>query len=133
MIVLIMGASSVYFILQAPIQRIQTESKVLDHLADSILHLQLELNRLDSSGFVTARPKFSTATEEVQEAFKHIKDITYLRESDKALAEAIDVVERLQKLNEENLAQVIDIYDQLYKDAERSLFPRFHRVPALLR
>ena len=119
MIVLIMGASSVYFILQAPIQRIQTESNVLDNLANSILHLQIELNRLDSSAFVTARPKFYGATVKVQEAFKHIKDITYLRKSDKALAEAIDVVERLQKLNEENLAQVTDIYDQLYKDAEK--------------
>lgn len=117
-ILLISGASSVYFILQAPLTQIEKERKYLDNLVMATMGLQTEVNRLDSATFVTERPKFYAARMKFDEAFKNIRQISYLRSSDKALAEALDIVERLQKLNDENLANVVDIYEELYKNAE---------------
>lgn len=118
MVVLILGATSVYFIVQAPVERIEVERKVLDTLADGTKILQVELNRLDSSIFVSARPRFFAARKSFSDAFGNIGSVVYLRKSDAALAEALDIVERLQKLNEENLNQVVDLYEELYKNAE---------------
>ncbi len=117
-IVLLAGASSVFFVLQAPVKRIESERKVLDELAASIRTVQVELNRLDSTTFVVQRPRFERATVLLGEAFKHLRDVTFLRTSDARLSEAIDIVERLQKLNEENLAAVKELYGVLYEDAE---------------
>ena len=117
-IVLLAGASSVYFILQTPVKRIESERRVLDELGNAIRTIQVELNRLDASTFVVQRPRFDKATLILGEAFKHLRDVVYLRTRDAQLAEAIDIVERLQKLNEENLASVKDLYNVLYQDAE---------------
>lgn len=139
MIVLISGASSVYFILQAPLVQIEKERKVLDNLAVAIMGLQTEVNRLDSNMFVTERPKFYAARLKFDEAFKNIQQISYLRKSDKTLAEALDIIERLQALNDENLSSVVDMYEELYKNAETIfVFPdnitlrRFYQDEAII-
>ena len=118
MIVLITGASSVYFILQAPLVQIAREREYLDNLMIATQSLQTEINRLDSSKFVTERPKFYAARVKFGEAFKYIQQITFLRKADHALADALTIVERLQKLNEENLSNVLNVYEELYKHAE---------------
>jgi len=118
MIILISGASSVYFILQAPLIQIDKERKYLDNLVIATMGLQTEVNKLDAVTFVVERPKFYAARVKFGEAFKYIQQIAYLRKSDKTLAEALDIVERLQKLNDENLSNVVDIYEELYKNAE---------------
>jgi methyl-accepting chemotaxis protein len=118
MIILISGASSVYFIIQAPLAQINKERKYLDNLVIATMGLQTEINKLDSATFVVERPKFYAARVKFGEAFKHIQQIVYLRKSDKTLANALDIVERLQKLNDENLSKVIDLYEELYKNAE---------------
>ena len=118
MIILISCASSVYFILQAPLLQIDKERKYLDNLVIATMGLQTEINKLDSSTFVVERLKFYVARVKFGEAFKYIQQITYLRKSDKTLANALDIVERLQKLNDENLLKVIELYDEVYKDAE---------------
>lgn len=48
-IVLIMGASSVYFLQQVPIERIEKERIYLDRLESSILNTEIELNRMYSA------------------------------------------------------------------------------------
>ncbi len=78
MIVLITGASSVYFILQAPLVQIAREREYLDNLMIATQSLQTEINRLDSSKFVTERPKFYAARVKFGEAFKYIQQITFL-------------------------------------------------------
>ncbi len=118
MIILISGATSVYFIMQAPLVLIEKEREYLDNLVIATMGLQTEVNRLDSAMFVTERPKFYDARVKFGEAFKDIQQITYLRKSDKTLSEALVIVERLQKLNDENLANVVDVYEELYKNAE---------------
>ncbi|MFQ3547194.1 MAG: HAMP domain-containing methyl-accepting chemotaxis protein [Termitinemataceae bacterium] len=124
MIVLITGASSVYFLLQAPLVQIDTERKVLDNLAEAMLTLQVDINRLDTSMFVSQRPKFYASRVRFGEAFKYIQNIKFLRKSDKQLSDALDTIERLQKLNDENLTNVIDLYEELYKNAaELFIFP----------
>ena len=118
MIVLISGASSVYFIMQAPLVQIEKERKYLDNLQVAALSLQIEVNRLDLNRFVTQRPKFYAARVKFGEAFKYLQQITYLRKADKALSEALDVVTRLQKLNDDNLNNLVNMYDELYQNAQ---------------
>lgn len=118
MIVLLSGAAAVYFAMLAPVTRIENERQVLTDLSFSIQSLQVEVNRLDSAAFATQRPRFEIAIAKFNAAFEKIREVVYLRTSDQALADAIDIIERLQKLNEENLKGVIDIYEALFKDAE---------------
>ena len=139
MIVLISGASSVYFIMQAPLVQIDKERKVLDNLALAAMGLQTEINRLDSVMFKSERPKFYAARVKFGEAFKYLQQISYLRKSDKTLAEALDVIERLQKLNDENLSNVVDMYEELYKNAQtlftfpdQVVFRRFYDGSAIV-
>jgi methyl-accepting chemotaxis protein len=134
MIVLLSGAASLYFVILAPVERIEKERAVLDNLNESINRLLIEINRLDSSTFVQQKGRYETAIIRFKEAFKYLsRDVVYLRKTDPALAEAIDIVERLQQLNEENLTSVNEIYAELYKDAEAVfvfpdsiLFKRFY-------
>lgn len=139
MIVLISGASSVYFIMQAPLVQIDKERKVLDNLALAAMGLQTEINRLDSSMFMSERPKFYAARVKFGEAFKHLHQISYLRKSDKTLAEALHIIERLHKLNDENLSNVVDMYEELYKNAQtlftfpdQIVFRRFYDGTAIV-
>ena len=118
MILLILSATSVYFVLQAPVERIEKERLVLNQIADATGNLQIEVNRLDSSIFVTGRPRFYAARVKFGEAFKYMRDIVYLRKSDLTLAASLDIIERLQKLNDENLTKVVELYDELYLNAE---------------
>ncbi|MCA1950340.1 MAG: methyl-accepting chemotaxis protein [Treponema sp.] len=139
MVVLISGASSVYFIMQAPLVQIDKERKVLDNLALAAMGLQTEINRLDSSMFMSERPKFYAARVKFGEAFKYLQQISYLRRTDKTLAEALDVIERLQKLNDDNLSNVVDMYEELYKNAQtlftfpdQIVFRRFYDGTAIV-
>ncbi|WP_304222476.1 methyl-accepting chemotaxis protein [Gracilinema caldarium] len=139
MVVLISGASSVYFIMQAPLVQIDKERKVLDNLALAIMGLRTEINRLDSAMFMSERPKFYAARVKFGEAFKYLQQISYLRKTDKTLAEALDVIERLQKLNDDNLSNVVDMYEELYKNAQtlftfpdQIVFRRFYDGTAII-
>jgi len=134
MLVLLSGAASVFFILNAPVQRIERERGVLNTLLDAIQTLLVEANRLDSATFVSERPIFDAAIARLGEAFKHVQGVQYLRISDPALAESIDIIERLNALNDDNLRSIKEIYDQLYADARTIfMFPdgitfrRFHQ------
>lgn len=118
MVILISGAMSVYFILQAPIERIERERKVLDHLSEATIMLQMEVNRLDSAIFVTGRPRFEEARKNFRQAFDDLRNVEYLRQSDASLAEAIDIIGRLQQLSQEHLANVETMYNELYQNAE---------------
>ncbi|MEW6565553.1 MAG: HAMP domain-containing methyl-accepting chemotaxis protein [Spirochaetota bacterium] len=119
MIILISGASSVYFILQAPLMQIDKEREYLDNLVIATMGLQTEINRLDSNSFMVERPKFYAARVKFGEAFKYIQQISYLRKSDMDLADALNIVERLQKLNDEHLSNLVDVYEELYNDAQK--------------
>ncbi len=118
MVMLMAGASSIYFLLQAPLARVERERAVMDDLDQAIQGLRLEANRLDSVPFVSARPAFLQAQARFAEAFGRIQSVVYLRQTDPALAEALDIVERLQKLNDQNLKDCNEVYERLYQDAK---------------
>ena len=118
MIVFFSVAVSVYFVMLDPVTRIEKERAVLDDLAAAMSIVQIEANRLDSAVFHQERPRFDTSLIRLGEAFKHLQDVKYLRKVDPQLAEAIEIIERLQNLNDENLRAVKDFYQALYQDAE---------------
>jgi len=118
MVILISGAMSVYFILQAPVERIEHERAALDHLSEATITLQMEVNRLDTTTFVTGRPRYEEARKNYRQAFDDLRNVEYLRQSDASLAEAIDIIGRLQELSQGNLENVEMMYDELYLNAE---------------
>ncbi len=124
MIVLFAGASSVYFILLAPVERIESERTSLGNLAVAMRNMLIELNRLDSASMGMQRPKINAAVDLSAQAFVRVREVQYLRKIDPDLANALEIVERLQVLNQENMRNVLNMYDELYKDAERVfIFP----------
>jgi len=118
MIILMSGASSIYFILQAPLVQVEQERAVLDELVKAIKDLRIQSNQLDSVPFISARAAFTDAQVRFNAAFQKVQTITFLRQSDPELAEAVDIVERLQKLNEQNLSDCVEVYERLYQDAK---------------
>jgi methyl-accepting chemotaxis protein len=118
MIVLFSAAVSVYFVMLDPVSRIEREQAVLDDLKASISGLQVEANRIDSATFQQQKLKFEASVTQLEESFKYLQEVKYLRKVDPQLAEAIEIIERLQSLNDENLRTVKDIYEALIQDAE---------------
>ena len=134
MLVLLSGAASVYFILEAPVKRIEGERKMLNSLLDAIQTLQVEMNRIDTATFVAQRPIFDQAATGLREAFGLLQGVQYLRITDPALSESIDTIERLHALNDANLTAIKDIYEELYGNAkdifmfpDAITFRRFHQ------
>lgn len=117
-IVLILGAASLYLVIQAPISRIEEERKVLDTLATAILKLEIEINRVDTSPFNTSRPRLDTAYTKFEEAFEQVQSIEFLRKHDATLADALSIIERLQQLNEENFTNYKNVFEAIYKNAK---------------
>ncbi len=117
MMVLFAGAASLYFVILGPVAKIERERAILDDLNSSIRTLQIELNRLDSATFQQQKPLFESAVSRFMEAFMRLGTVKYLKQADAELSQAIDIIGRLQSLNEENIRAVKSIYDDLYKDA----------------
>lgn len=138
MIVLFSAAASLYFVILGPVARIEREREVLDRLNSSIRMLQIELNRIDSSTFQQQKPLFEKALAQFTDAFKGLDQVVYLKKADAELAEAIEIIGRLQDLNEENIKSVTELYGRLYKDAvavftfpEAITFRRFYSAENL--
>ncbi|MFA6507360.1 MAG: HAMP domain-containing methyl-accepting chemotaxis protein [Treponemataceae bacterium] len=117
MIVSLSAAVSVYFVILNPITRIEKERAVLDDLGVAIRAALVELNKLDSTTFQQQKPIFEAALVRMDEAFKNLQLIEYLRKYDKNLAEAIQIVEDLQSMNLINIQSLKSVYEYLYKDA----------------
>ena len=118
MIVFFSVAVSIYFAMLDPVSRIEKERAVLDDLSTSISGVRIELNRLDSNTFQQQKPLFEASISKLAEAFKRLQEVKYLRQVDPELAEAIEIVERLQNLNEENIRSVSELYETLLQDAK---------------
>ena len=116
------GASSVYFLYSKALFSAFKRNNVLDDLANSILPAKLK--RISWIVRPLLPPaKFLRRDGKVQEALSTLRTLPTSVKSDKALAEAIDVVERLQKLNEgKSGSQVTDILIQpVQRTRKRSL------------
>ncbi|OHE73704.1 MAG: hypothetical protein A2413_10390, partial [Treponema sp. RIFOXYC1_FULL_61_9] len=113
---LLSGASSIYFIMQAPLERIETERGVLDDLLATMRGVQIELNQLDSEKLGIQKPLFDEAVLLLDTAFKGLEGVQYLRRSNVALAEALEIIERLNDLNQANIRSVTTVFDNLYKN-----------------
>ncbi len=119
LIFLLSGAASIYFINLAPVEKISGERQVLDNLEIAFRDLCYEINRLDTSTFITERVRFDASMDRVSKAFSELSKVTLLRRVDKSLAEALDIVGRLNELNQQNLKSVTSHYQTLYEDAEK--------------
>jgi len=117
MMALFAAAASIYFAVLAPVARIEQERAVLDRLSDSIRAVQIQLNRLDSATFQQQGPIFEESLAKLGDAFAELAKVDYLKKTDAALAEAIEIIGLLQNLNDANIASVKDVYAALYADA----------------
>jgi methyl-accepting chemotaxis protein len=121
MITAFIAVAVIYFVVQAPVIRIETDRNVLDDLNAAIWRLQVEANQLDTLPFVSARERFKAARNGLHAAFDRLQGVDALRGSDAALAEALDIIERLQRLNDENLKNCTALHEELYGNA-RTIF-----------
>ncbi|HOK00023.1 MAG TPA: HAMP domain-containing protein, partial [Termitinemataceae bacterium] len=116
-VALVLGASSLYVVMQAPVERIESERRILDTVKNGMYNLSIETNRLSTAMFSRSKLRFEEAQNRYREVFTRINEVSYLRR-DATLREALEIIERLQKLNEENLKNVDQIFKELYANAE---------------
>ncbi|MCX7656913.1 MAG: HAMP domain-containing protein, partial [Treponemataceae bacterium] len=116
-VVLVLGVSSLYVVMQAPVEQIESERRILDTVKNGMYNLSIETNRLSTAMFSRSKLRFEEAQNRYREVFSKITEVSYLRR-DAALREALEIIERLQKLNEENLKNVDQIFKELYATAE---------------
>ncbi|TCW61113.1 hypothetical protein, partial [Treponema sp. J25] len=116
-VALVLGASSLYVVMQAPVERIESERRILDTVKNGMYNLSIETNRLSTAMFSRSKLRFEEAQNRYREVFTRINEVSYLRR-DATLREALEIIERLQKLNEENLKNVDQIFKELYANTE---------------
>jgi len=96
----------VYFMIMAPIAKIQSEKKVLDDLKQSIQNEQIIINKLlGQSPYVRMVEDFYQAVDDTTTLFEEIKNVEYLRKSSPEIAEALDIIVRLNEMKLDRMKQ----------------------------
>ncbi len=96
----------VYFMIMAPIAKIQSEKKVLDNLKESIQKEQILINKLlGQSPYVRQAEEFYTAVDNTTSLFEEIRNVVYLREASPEISEALDIIIRLNEMKMDRMKQ----------------------------
>ncbi|MDC7241929.1 MAG: methyl-accepting chemotaxis protein [Spirochaetales bacterium] len=103
---LIAAIIAVYFLIMSPIAKIQQEQSVLSDLEGSILNEQILINKmLGQTPYVRLFDEFILQTEKTDELFGHVANIELLRQSSAEIAEALEIITRLNTMKGERLSQ----------------------------
>ncbi len=107
-----------YFVILAPVRKIEEEKYILEDLRASMYNMELQLLRLTSSRFVETFGKFIEAKEQNTAAFARLPELTVLPEASSAIQESVIIIERLYQLLEKNAEAIIRAAEELVEDAE---------------
>ncbi|MCX7950250.1 MAG: hypothetical protein N2509_09090, partial [Treponemataceae bacterium] len=89
-VALVLGASSLYVVMQAPVERIESERRILDTVKNGMYNLSIETNRLSTAMFSRSKLRFEEAQNRYREVFTRINEVSYLRR-DATLREALEI------------------------------------------
>ncbi len=117
--ILLCAIIAVYFMIMSPIAKIQEEQSVLSDLENSIMNEQIMINKmLGQSPYVRLFDEFVQQAEETDELFSNIASIKLLRESSVEIAEALDIITRLNTMKLERLEQFKKVDVEFRKSIE---------------
>jgi methyl-accepting chemotaxis protein len=95
-----------YFMIMAPIAKIESEKNILDSLRNSIQLERIQLNKLlGQSPYVRQMDDFYDRIEETNSLFEEIKSVEYLRATSDNIADALDIIVRLNEMKLDRLTQ----------------------------
>jgi len=97
---------AVYFLAMAPLDQVKEETEVLESLRSSILDEMIYLNRLlGQSPYVRSVEDFYVAVEDTNQIFEQLEQVEYIRSKSANIAEALDIIVRLNQMKLERLEQ----------------------------
>jgi methyl-accepting chemotaxis protein len=121
-LVLFCSIVGLYFMIMAPIEKIETEKNVLDALKNSIMNEQILMNRLlGQSPFVRMSEDFYESVEQTNSLFAELQSVEYLRASSGNIAEALDIISRLNEMKLERLTQFKNA-DQKFRESVEEIY-----------
>ncbi|MDA3957298.1 methyl-accepting chemotaxis protein [Oceanispirochaeta sp.] len=92
--------------IMAPIAKIESEKNILDSLRNSIQLERIQLNKLlGQSPYVRQMDDFYDRIEETNSLFEEIKSVEYLRATSDNIADALDIIVRLNEMKLDRLTQ----------------------------
>jgi len=91
-------AAGAYFWLQAPIVRISDERAAFSTLSSALQGLQVELNRLQTTGVKLEAPRYEAARRAYDAAFDEVAGLTVIPSLDPALEEAVSIILKVREL-----------------------------------
>ena len=95
-----------YFMIMAPIAKIQVEKGVLDALKNSIQVERIKMNKLlGQSPYIRLTEEFYESVDETNNLFSDLESVEYLRSTSQDIAEALDIISRLNEMKLDRLAQ----------------------------
>ncbi len=115
-------ATSLYFILLSPVNRMQEERGYFATLVDAIKDQQLAINRLAFARLVSAADTFTATKKEVQTAFQGLAKVTVLPKVSGKVRNALQIVNNLQALNDDRLTKLTNDFDTVTNDAKALFF-----------
>ena len=117
--ILIVGG---YFLVQAPIKKIRSETLVLSNLKDSFLNEQIMIGKLlGQSPYIRAMGDFYGAVEETNGIFNEVENIQYIRSKSESIEEAIDIIVRLNAMKLERLEKFKES-DEEFRKAVKDIY-----------
>ncbi|HUW40889.1 MAG TPA: methyl-accepting chemotaxis protein, partial [Rectinemataceae bacterium] len=120
-VVFFVASAASYFVLLAPVNRMESEKAYFVTLVDAIKEQQIAINRLPWAPISDAHDDFTAANKDVESAFEGLGRIKVLPTLSAQIKRAVETVKNLKAMNAMRLSSLQDDYKTIMADAT-SLF-----------
>jgi methyl-accepting chemotaxis protein len=122
MIAAFVGSIALYFIVLSPISRMQAEQQILTDVRTAFLEEEIAVNGLSTSPFLAQMEAVKAALKKTSEVLQRLDSLTVLPGVNQSIRDALDTIQRLRALHEENLAVSFTITAQRVEQDARQMY-----------
>ncbi len=114
------AAVAAYFLIRAPINRIDSEQEVLTSLGRSIRDEIIQLNRIPSTDFPTQLGAFKKSSTDMTTAFGNLDTLQVLPAAASSIRESLDVIRNLKTSLDKGVSEFLFSVINIQTDAEHA-------------
>ncbi|HUX13357.1 MAG TPA: hypothetical protein VMW87_10030, partial [Spirochaetia bacterium] len=120
MLALFAAAVAAYFLIRAPINRIDSEQEVLTSLGRSIRNETIQLNRISSADFPTQLAEFKKASTSATTAFGNLDSLKVLPTAAPSIRESVGVIRNLKTSLDKGVSEFLISVINIQTDAQKA-------------
>lgn len=114
---LIIGA--IYILTTSPINKIENEKEVLLDYERVLYEVQQEMNKIAINRVESQYRQYQNKNQEAEELALRLTELNYLPQANQQIAESLEIIINLQKLNSQSLSDMDEKIQLILVDAER--------------